>query len=111
MPKTHEMFARFLRYEAAFAGMRGDLPAAERAQREAMKILQSTPNTFTIALAQSELAQMLVAHGNRSEASALLAQALPVMQRSVLPQQADLKATEMLARELGRPSSRAQRVD
>lgn len=111
VPKTHEMFARFLRYEAAFAGMRGDLPAAERAQREALRILQSTPNTFTIALAQSELAHMLVAHGNRSEASALLAQALPVMQRSVLPQQADLKAAEILARELERPSSRAQRVD
>lgn len=105
VPKTHEMFARFLRYEAAFAEIRGDLRAAERAQREALQVLHSIPNTFDIAVAQSELAQMLVARGNRSEASALLAQALPVLQRTVLPQQADLKAAELLASKLKRPNS------
>ena len=100
VPETHAQFARFLRYEAAFARMRGDLTAAERAQREALEKLQLTPNTLELALARSELAQTLAARGNRSEASTLLAQALPVLQRAVLPEQPDRKTAEALASKL-----------
>ncbi|MEJ0034907.1 MAG: serine/threonine-protein kinase [Gammaproteobacteria bacterium] len=101
VPQTHVLFSRFLRYEAAFARLRGDLPAAERAQREALQMLQSNSNTFEIALVRSELAGILAERRDRSEASALLTEALPVMRRAVLPQQADLKAAEALASRLG----------
>jgi serine/threonine-protein kinase len=98
----HPQSARFLRYEAAFAGMRGDLLAAERTQREALGKLQLLSNTFEIAVVRSELAHTLAARGNRSEALELLAQALPVLQRAVLPQQVDLEAAEALASRLKR---------
>jgi serine/threonine-protein kinase len=105
IPETHPQFARFLRYEAAFARMRGDLTAAERAQREALEKLRLTPNTLELALARSELAQTLAARGDGSEASILLAQALPVLQRAVLPEQTDLKAAEALASRLEHANS------
>jgi serine/threonine-protein kinase len=105
MPETHAQFARFLRYEAAFASLRGDLPGAERALREALQRLQPTANTFEVALTRSELAQTLVARGKRSEASEMLAQALPVLQRAVLPRQVDLRAAEALASQLEHASS------
>lgn len=99
VPATHAIFARFLRAESTFAKLRGDLSGAERAQREALQILQSTPNTFEIALARAELAALLPGQRDRrGEASSLLAQALPVMRQAVLPEQSDLKAAEALAR-------------
>jgi hypothetical protein len=82
--------------------MRGNLLAAERAQREALGRVPLLSNTFEVALVRSELAQTLAARGNRSEASELLAKALPVLQRAVLPQQVDLKAAEALASRLKR---------
>jgi serine/threonine-protein kinase len=98
---TSVMFARFLRTEAAFSRQRGDLPAAERAQREALQMLQSTSNTFDIALARAELAELCAERGDKLQASALLVQALPVMRNAVLPQQSDLKTAEALASRLG----------
>ncbi|HEX2584874.1 MAG TPA: serine/threonine-protein kinase [Steroidobacteraceae bacterium] len=101
IPETHLRFAQFLRYEASFALLRGDLQAAERAQREALQKMQSDNNTFTIALARAELARILKDRGNRSEARTLIEQALPVLRQSVLPQQPDLMSAEVLAGELG----------
>ena len=101
MPESHVQFARFLRYEAAFALLRHDLRTAERAQREALQKLQSAGNAFEIALARAELARILKDRGNRSEACTSIEQALPVLRQAVLPQQPDLMSAEALASELG----------
>lgn len=92
---------RFLRYDAAFARMQGDLVAAEERQRVALRDLQVSGNPFEIAVARGELAEILAARGERVEARALLTLALPVMRQSVLPAQTDLVAAEALAGRLG----------
>ncbi|MES1146969.1 MAG: serine/threonine-protein kinase [Solimonas sp.] len=101
IPETHPRFAQFLRYEESFATLRGDLQTAERVQREALDKLQSSGNTFEVAVVRSELARTLTNRGNRSEARSLIEQALPVLRQAVLPQQPDLISAEALARELG----------
>jgi serine/threonine-protein kinase len=94
-------FASFLRYDAAFARMKGDLAKAEARQREAVQLLQPTANPFDIAVARWELADIVVARGRLAEARELLAPSLPVMRQSVLPEQRDRKAAESLAKILG----------
>ena len=98
---THVNFAQYLREDAAFARLRGDLPAAEAKQREAIAGLQSVGNRFDVAAARAELAAIRAARGDKSEARTLLALALPVMRDSVLPQQMDRAAAESLAQRLG----------
>lgn len=98
---AHVKFAQFLREDAAFARLRGDLESAERKQREALERLQSVGNPFDIAATRTELAEIRFERGDKAEARALLAQALPVMRASVLPQQRDRVAAEALAQRLG----------
>ena len=98
---THVNFAQYLREDAAFARLRGDLPVAEAKQREAIAGLQSVGNRFDVAAARAELAAIRAARGDKSEARTLLALALPVMRDSVLPQQMDRAAAESLAQRLG----------
>jgi serine/threonine-protein kinase len=98
---TSAQFATFLRYDAAFAQMRGETALAEARQREAVQGLLASGNPWEVAVARSELAGMLAARGQREDARALLAPSLPVMRQSVLPAQHDLKAAETLARKLG----------
>jgi serine/threonine-protein kinase len=92
---------RFLRYDAAFARMRGDLVIAEDRQREALRNVLLSGNPFEIAVARGELADIVAARGRSAEARSLLALALPVMRQSVLPTQTDLGAAEALAGRLG----------
>jgi serine/threonine-protein kinase len=94
-------FASFLRDDAAFARMKGDLATADARQREAVRLLLSTANPFEIAVARWELADILVARGRRAEARELLAPSLPAMRQSVLPEQRDRKSAEALAKALG----------
>jgi serine/threonine-protein kinase len=100
LPPTHARFAQFLRYDAAFARMRGDLVSAEARQREALQRLQVNGNPFDIAAARAELAQIRFERGDRAEPRNLLAQALPVLRESVLPQETSRAAAEALARKL-----------
>ena len=101
LPPEHKQFAQFLRYDAAFARIRGDLAAAEAKQREALERLQSVGNPFDVAAARAELARIRSERGDKAEARVLLAQALPPMRSSVLPQQMDRSAAEALAQKLG----------
>lgn len=101
MSPASRQFTAFLRYDAAFAHQRGDLAAAEDKQRQALQRLQSSGTPFDIAIARSELADILVARGRQSEARALLTSSLPVLRQTVLPQQTELVAAERLARGLG----------
>ena len=101
MPPTHKQFAQFLRYDAAFARMRGDLDTAEAKQREGVAKLQSVGNHFDVAAARAELAQIRSDRGDKAEARALLQLALPVMRDAVLPQQIDRANAEKLAKQLG----------
>jgi serine/threonine-protein kinase len=101
LPPAHVKFAQYLREDAAFARMRGDLAVAERLQREALQRLQSAGNPFDVAVARAELASVRFERGDKAEARGLLALALPVMHDSVLPQQVDRAAAETLAKRLG----------
>ena len=101
LPASHKLLAQFLRYDAGFARMRGDLATAEAKQREALAKLQASGNAMDVATARAELAQLRFSSGDRAEARALLLQALPVMRASVLPQQIDRAAAEQLARKVG----------
>jgi len=101
LPPTHVKFAQYLREDAAFARMRGDLAAAERIQREAVTKLQVVGNRFDIASARAELAAIRFERGDKTEARTLLVLALPVLRDSVLPQQRDRAAAEALAKPLG----------
>lgn len=101
MTVSSRQFGEFLRYDAAFARMRGDLALAERKQHEALRSLEASGNPFEIAVARCELAGIQVAQGRRAEARELLAPSLPVMRQAVLPAQTDLAAAEALAKRLG----------
>ncbi|WP_028079780.1 serine/threonine-protein kinase [Solimonas soli] len=101
MARTYRLAALFLRYDAAFARLRGDLPAAEDAQRQALQNLLPAGNAFEIAIARAELADILGRRGHRAEARRLLAPALPVLRQAVLPAQRDRQAAEALAARLG----------
>ena len=98
---AHVKFAQYLRDDAAFARLRGDLVGAERKQREAVEKLRTVGNPFDVAAARAELAQIRSERGDKAEARALLVLALPVMRDSVLPQQQDRVAAEALAQQLG----------
>ena len=101
LPPAHVKFAQYLRDDAAFARLRGDLVSAEAKQREALERLQSVGNPFDIAAARAELAEIRSERGDKTEARVLLVLALPVMRDSVLPQQVDRAAAEALAKRLG----------
>jgi serine/threonine-protein kinase len=98
---TSRQFGEFLHYDAAFARLDGDLGTAVGKQRAAVRNLESSGNPFELAVARSELADLLAARGNRDEARALLATSLPLMRQAVLPAQTDLRAAEALSRRLG----------
>ena len=101
LPPAHVKFAQYLREDAAFARLRGDMAMAESRQREALQRLQSVGNPFDVAVARAELAAIRSERGDRTEARTLLVLALPVMRDSVLPQQMDRAAAESLAKQLG----------
>jgi serine/threonine-protein kinase len=101
LPLAHVKFAQYLREDAAFAQLRGDLVVAERKQREAIAKLQVVGNRFDVAAARAELARIRAERGDKAEARTLLVLALPVMRDSVLPRQMDRAAAESLAKELG----------
>jgi serine/threonine-protein kinase len=101
LPPTHVKFAQYLRKDAAFARLRGDLATAEAKQREALVKLQAVGNRFDVAAARAELAAMRSARDDKAEARTLLVLALPVMRDSVLPRQMDRAAAESLAKTLG----------
>ena len=109
LPDTDLQFTHLLRFEAAFARMDGNLVTAESSQREVLRRLQSAGNSFEVALANYELAEILAARGQRSEASALLATSLPTLRQSVLPQQIGLRSAEALAEKLRRGASAKSR--
>lgn len=100
-PEAHPVFAHALRAEAEFSRVRGDLAAAETAQREALARLAGQSGSTDTAIAQAELAAILAARGQRDEAQALLQQALPVLRDAVLPQELHRAAAEQVATKLG----------
>ncbi len=100
VPETHPVFRHVLRHGAAFARQRGDLAAAERDQREALARFEASALPVDIAIARAELAGIRFEQGDRAEARALLAQALPVLRDAVLPQEVNRAEAEVLARKL-----------
>ena len=100
LPSADSNFIALLREDAALARMGGDLAAAEKAQREALQLLQAGPNPTSVATARGELADILAARSERSAAQQLLQQALPVLRAAVLPRETSRAAAEALATRL-----------
>ena len=100
-PPGHPVMASMLRAESALAYLQGNLPAAERLQREGMEALRGKgASTVDLARAQVELARIHVGQGKHPEARELLGEALPVLREAVLPQEVRRAEAESLARQL-----------
>lgn len=102
-PATHPIFAQLLVLRATLARARGDLAAAERNQREALKKLEAGTQPVDTAAARVKLAQIRYDRGEKDDARNLLTQALPVLREAVLPQEINRIEAETLARQLGLP--------
>ena len=101
VPPTHQVFIEFLRHEATFTTLRGDLEGAERLRRDALAREIANNNLTGPSVARAELAVLLARHGKRAEAAALLREALPVLRKHLLPQHVNRIRFENLARQLG----------
>jgi len=97
----HKVYALSHRLRAGFARLQGDLALAEREQRAALaRQTADSANPMSVAYARAELARIRFEQGHRQEARALLAQAMPLIRRSVSAQQVDRVAAETLAARL-----------
>ncbi|MCA0393035.1 MAG: serine/threonine-protein kinase [Proteobacteria bacterium] len=102
VPEAHPIFTHALRTQASFARDNGDLAGAETAQRKAITQLEAAGALpVDLAAARAELAAIRFDRGDRTEANALLQQALPVLRDAVLPQETSRAAAEVLAHQLG----------
>lgn len=100
-PPGHTVFTQAHRVRARLALVQGDLALAEREQRTALdrfQVTQAAPSG--LAVAQAEMAGILVAQGKQDDARQLLRQALPVLRESVLPQEINRAYAEALAKKL-----------
>lgn len=101
LPASHSVFAHVLRVRAAFAQRRGDVAQAERDQREAVARLEAAKVLpVDLAIARAELGGILYTRGDRAGARHQLDQALPILRDSVLPQEVNRAAAEILAARL-----------
>ncbi len=101
VPPAHPVFTEFLRDEAQFARLQGDLAGAERLQREALKRSDAIGNPTEPSIVRVELADLLVQRGQDAEARILLLQALPVLRKYMHARHATRARAEILARRLG----------
>ncbi|MBP6439352.1 MAG: tetratricopeptide repeat protein, partial [Thermomonas sp.] len=101
VPPAHPVFTEFLRDEAQFARLQGDLAGAERLQREALKRSDAIGNPTEPSIVRVELADLLVQRGQDAEARILLLQALPVLRKYMHARHATRARSEVLARRLG----------
>ncbi len=103
LPEGHSLFAHAQRAQATFALLRGDLAMAEREQRAALVAFEAAAVLpVDLAIAEAELAEVLERRGNRDEARATLARAMPVLRERLLPEEVSRAAAERLARSIGR---------
>ena len=102
VPEAHPIFLHALRSEASFARDSGELAQAETRQRDAIGRLEAAGALqVDLACARTELAAIRFDRGDRTEARALLEQALPVLRDALLPQETSRAAAEALAKQLG----------
>ena len=98
-PPEHEQFAKLFGVEAAFDRLRGDSLAAEQHQRVALQGLQSNNSALDVAICKSLLAGDLM-NRDKAQARRLLAEALPVMEASLMPSERTLIKAKALASKL-----------
>ncbi|HOZ25671.1 MAG TPA: tetratricopeptide repeat protein, partial [Thermomonas sp.] len=101
VPETHPIFIEFQRSEAWFRLLGGDRAGSERVRRDVLARVLATKVPLDIAVARAELAQDLIGSGDKAEARALLAEALPVLREHFLPQHVNRAKFEAMARALG----------
>ncbi|NCT66519.1 MAG: protein kinase [Rhodanobacteraceae bacterium] len=101
-PDDHPIFLHARRVRAAFALDRGDLAGAARELHAAVAGFEASGALpVDLAIARSELAEILLRQDRRDDARALLRQALPVLRASLLPGEVSRAAAERLAAHLG----------
>jgi serine/threonine-protein kinase len=97
-PDTHPIFLHARRARAGFALDRRDLARAERELQTAVDGFEKTKApAIDLAIARSELAEVLLRQNRRVEARTLLAAALPVMREALLPTGVSRAAAERSA--------------
>jgi eukaryotic-like serine/threonine-protein kinase len=100
VPESHPVFIEFLRADAQFASLRGDVEGAGRMRREALAKVEALDDPLGLAVVRAELAQHLARHGDRAEARRLLAEALPVLRQHLLPTHLNRARFDALAGQL-----------
>ncbi|TCO43340.1 serine/threonine-protein kinase [Dokdonella fugitiva] len=101
-PAEHPIFLHMRRARGAFALDRGDVAGAERELRAAVAGFEAVgAQPIDLSIARSELAAVRLRAGDRGEARALLAPALPVLREAMLPQEINRAAAERTAQQLG----------
>lgn len=101
VPATHPIFAHVLRLRSRWAISDGNYPAAEQNLRSAIPILGNiSGSSVDLAIAQSELAGVLIARGQRRDAARLLQEAMPTLRSALFPEEIHRAHAEGLARRL-----------
>jgi eukaryotic-like serine/threonine-protein kinase len=102
VPSTHPVFAHAQRARAQYAMQRGNFDQAEASLLKAIASFESDGNTLPIdlAIARSELAELRIRQDRKSDARVLLQQSLPVLRKSLLPEEIYRARAERLATSL-----------
>jgi eukaryotic-like serine/threonine-protein kinase len=102
VPSTHPVFAHVQRARAQYAMQRGEYAQAETNLLKAIATFEHDGSTLPIdlAIARSELADLRVRQGRTPDARNLLQQALPVLRKSLLPEEIYRARAERLAASL-----------
>ena len=97
-PSDHPISGNILLAEAGVAFIRHRLEDAERLQRAGLEILQARePGGVSAARAQVDLAEIVLARGDRERARALLDEVLPRLRESLLPTEIRRAKAEAMA--------------
>lgn len=102
LPAEHPIFAYMARVRGHLLALRGDLgPAAVSLDAGLAHLRRNDGVDFDIASLQVERARVHQLAGETAQARVVLAEALPVLRRTVLPNEVMRAMAERLARELG----------
>lgn len=106
VPHTHAFFAHVHRQRAMLAMLGGDPEKAELEQLAAIRQLENTDTlAIDMAIARSELAEILRVQDRADEARTQMMQALPTLREALLPGEVARAAAERTAARLGMPAA------
>lgn len=101
LPEQHPALAQPLRIRGQIALAEGRLDEAQQAFDRAAALIGAGGLAFDRAIVGCEQAAVVLARGDRVQATQLLQQHLPVLRSATLPSEVNRRQAEALARELG----------